>query len=243
MTDTQQEHTLTPIKVESSLPSQISAGGDLTYGKERQEPLQRNLWSSRLFNPWCFTTFAWSTSTALDASYVLNLHSNNDRLSYIQWLCQFAYAYQLEFDIEFRFIAHSAHRGRLAVSITGSSPSPDHKEDFFLPLTMIDISGGAHSHIISVPNMFSTNQKLNQDSFNARLIPQRPEIPRDTLFHELDINFGTLSIKQVTPLMASSMLPSSIIVLVLIHPKPNTFKLFGSIRPSGTTDYNIHNTV
>lgn len=245
MTDQKPEHTLSTAPVDASLPSQISAGGDLTYGKTRDVSLQRNVWSSRIFNPFAIGIYNWSTSAPFAQNLSinpLNILNTDEYIPWFNWLVQYTHAYQIQFNLEIRIIAHSAHRGRLGVSITGQVPSNNHQAGFFLPVQMVDISGGAHSHIFEIPNMFTQNQKLNLYSFEGRYIATSSPSVQSRALHPLDTTFGTLRIAQVTPLQSSSMLPNNVDVIVILHPIPNSFKMFGSVRPSGITAVSSQNT-
>lgn len=221
------EHTLPPVVPEATLPNQVGASGDLTYGFPFLKSLTNNSWFANIAQEFAIASFNWTTSFESDTTLITNAlrpYLSGNLLPWFPWFLSFHHSYKCDFWIEIELIAHTSHRGALAVYMTGRIPENSHRQKRYLPYQLCDISGGVHNFRIKVPNMYTSMQKL--------VDPLRALQPANNVrFLFLDHYLCRLEIRVDSPLIGSAFLPNSITGLVKLVPDIKTLKVTGSQRP------------
>lgn len=231
-------HSLMADAPSTSLPNQISAGGELCYGDSKTvAPINENAWFSRLLNEFVLTTFNWSATTVPGAVLSnLDLHpfhgADSDYYPWLLWYLTTCTHYDTTWILEIEVISHAAHRGVMAISIL---PAPGAAvaalTDLYNTVTRFDISGGNRVCAIEIPKWNSASAKMVPFFQNYSNPPpirgDRPSLV--PFFHYLDMNLCALNIRVDTPLTASSMLPSTVTVLIKLRPSAD-LKFYGNAR-------------
>lgn len=230
MSDTSQIkpiHSLVADPPGSSLSTQASVGGILNSGQLEPLPSEsKNAWFLRIFNFFMKGFFEFSVEDTRDKVLYKNalfpVIGSKFTPTWLGWYLSTIFAYRAKLTLRLIAVSHSAHRGILAVNIHSE---PVTTTGMFQNQIRWDISGANRTLDVPIPDYYSSNFKLVAH-FN-----QLPSLVGDyrKVFHFNDICFGYLSVNVDTPLIASSIIPDKIEILV-------TYALsdivpYGQIRP------------
>lgn len=226
-TEQEIEHTLPPVVPEATLPNQVGASGDLTYGFPFLKTLTNNSWFANIAQEFAIMSFTWSTSAesgTLITGGALRPYLTGNLLPWFPWFLSFHHSYKCDFWLEIEIIAHTSHRGSLSVFLTGRIPENEHVANRFLPHQLCDISGGVHNFRIKIPNMYTSMQKL-VDPLRAQ------QVAPNVRFLFLDHYLCASRVIVDSPLIGSAFLPNSVTGIVKLVPDISTLKVTGSQRP------------
>lgn len=231
------EHSMMAAAPATTLQTQINAGGKMADGVPSPCALPINTWAERIGYEYCIDQIKWAaadpTGTVIKDRDVnpFDLRTfENYRCPWFPWYLTFYMQYTCSFDLELEFITHSAHRGSVAVHLTGSRLSDDHKTSLMAPTTICDISGGQKIFVIPIPDMYSSTVKLVNPYQKIEKVADGDAI----VPHYLDVYLAHLTVTVQTPFVASSLLPSDCLILIKLRPNLSTLRLFNPVRPMQT---------
>lgn len=225
------EHAMSMAEIDSTLPSTVPVAGRDTYGTPLfKTPL--NSWLSNIYQEYAIDSFDYSVTSTPETPLYNRLINpipvgEQSSLPWAVWYLTNYQAYSCEYNIILEIVKHSAHRGAIAVSTTLDEPLENNSSSYFLPTQVWDISGDTeNSYIYKIPNIFGLGMRMAID--NARNI----NFPTDQVIPKFSFNLCHLSIFATTPLVASTMLPSTVTVIVKLQIVPGSLKVAHPVLPS-----------
>lgn len=223
-------HSLVEDPPSTTLPNQVSAGGDMEMGFPKPISLMKNGWFSRIANPIPIKILTWATANSADTSLMSEfLHPfqvwfKSAKIPWFLWLVQTSVAYSCDFTLRLEIIGHSMFRGALSVMMHPlKAPSVTLMNNLYCNNHICDISGGQNVFDIPIPNYYTSAAKL--------VYPSRNWVTERDLIHLLDYFLCQLSIRVESQLVGSDLLPPSVSVILSIVPNVASLKLYGECRP------------
>lgn len=228
------EHVMSIPEADSTFSSSVTAVGKANYGAPLYKPLLNNAWISNIGQEYVWGYFEYTTTSigavpGFTGAPINPMLGNWDALTppWFVWFLSHYQSWACEFTLVFQAIAHSSHRGVLAISTTLHQPTPAAMDRQFLPVKNWDISGENLETEYPIPNIYAVSGRsyfdISRDLRNPIGTPSMPV---------LATTLGRLNIEYVTSLMASSMLPSTITVLIKLRPNISTLRLHHPVLAS-----------
>lgn len=228
----QSNHVFDAPSIDTNFPTTVSVAGKSNYGAPLYKTLSYNNWLQNISIPYAIASFDYSTTSIRSTPLFndsINAFTGTTTSIIMPWFIWFITNYQAfecAFDLVLRPVKHSAHRGVIGVSTTLFGSSSTNISQGFLPIKHFDISGeDTAEYVYPIPNIYAFGAKAFYEKGRILYEP----VPTSSTQPIYATQMAHLRIEAVTPLVASSMLPSTITFIVLLRPNLSTLKLHNPV--------------
>lgn len=226
------EHVLSMPPVDTTLPTTVPVAGKASYG----EPIittPKSNWLSNISQEYSIANFDYTTTSSVTDNllemdvYAHGIDRSTNFLPWFPWYLTNFQSFKCEFSLEFEVVKHSAHRGSLAITTTLDPITATNANDLFTPTTVFDISGDNPSILTyKIPNVYAFSSKMMIEKSRELTLNSFNTLPNYTY------KLAHLTVRAITPLISSTMLPSEVSVIVKLVPDISTLQVGTPLLPS-----------
>lgn len=214
------EHPLTVPEQDSTFASVVPSVAKTNYA----DPIFKTIsdpWLGNIYQDIIENHFIWPSSSnagaVIRAGKLIPVDNQHPvGMPWFAWVANTYQAFKADWQLVLDIVKHSSHRGTLAVMCTFGQIDTNRRNENFAPVSIIDVSGSSGGeYVIDLPNYNPWPVKFPGPSIRTQLGDQELRPPNS-------IEICTVNVTIVSPLVASSMLPSSVDIFFKLRPKPGS---------------------
>lgn len=229
-----QNHVLDAPVGDSNFAGTVNVSGKSNYGAPLLKPLAYNGWMNNIAQEYAIITFNYSDTNAVgDILFSDSVHpfygtTTGNIMPWFLWFLTNYQSFECQFDLVFKPVKHSSHRGVFSVASTLFGSSSTNLEQGFLPLKHFDISGeNSDEYVYPIPQVYAFSAKTFYEyGRNLSSVSAAATTPFYATY------LANVNVRVSTPLVSSSMLPSQISVIMCLRPNISTLKVSNPVLAS-----------